>query len=209
MDVMAFFRRCEGRWYSQRVSHHLAFRRQEKGSSEIAISCLPASDPQVQALCALHQVDPALATGGALVSWRGVLQGDTLNHDGQSLLVPIPDLDDPATGALLRDLGYAEQVPVAGRYRFDQEGAMILATTYNETESEERFWFQGENVRLRPRTLKRWGGLSMTTFCSEIRLVEGESLQDPPQAATLRDRLGLVDLAEDKVFAQSHSPWGG
>ncbi|WP_218079611.1 phycobiliprotein lyase [Anthocerotibacter panamensis] len=209
MDVMDFFRTCEGRWYSQRVSHHLAFRRQEKGESEIAITCMSGDAPEVVALCELHKMDPAQALGGALVCWHGVVQGDDLNHDGRSLLVPVPDQPGAKTGALLRDLGYAEIVPVAGRYAVGADGSLALNTCYQDTESEERFWFGGENLRFRCSTLKRWGGLSMTTFCSEVRLQEGESLQNRPAGAILQERLGIPTGAELKVTSQSYSPWGG
>jgi hypothetical protein len=207
MDVMAFFEVCSGRWYSQRVSHHLAFRRQEKGTSEIAIQCLPPETAEVVALCELHAMDPARALGGAVVSWRGTVQGDELNHDGRSLLVPIPDGEGSLSGSLLRDLGYAEIVPVAGRYRMDEGNSLFLSTCYNDMESEERFWFGGENLRFRCSTLKRWGGLSMTTFCTEIRLQPGENLELLPVAERLRERLGVPEAAASA--GQNYSLWGG
>lgn len=207
MHVMAFFEQCVGRWYSQRVSHHLAFRRQEKGRSEITISCLPPDASQVIALCQLHEVDPSRASGGALVAWHGVVQGDNDNHDGRSLLVPVPDAGEK-TGLLLRDLGYAEIVPVAGRYTMGDDDALSLFTRYNDTESEERFWFGSPNVRFRCSTLKRWGGLSMTTFCSEIRLQEGESLDQTPQDGALYSRLGTVEPVP-ALHRDSFSALGG
>ena len=202
---MDFFRACEGRWYSQRVSHHLAFRRQEKGTSEITILCVPPDHADVLALCALHQMEASHALGGALVTWRGVMQGDELNHDGRSLLVPIPDAPGASIGSLLRDLGYAEIVPVAGRYAMGEDGSLALVTQYQDTESEERFWFGGPNIRFRSSSLKRWGGLSMATYCSELRLQPGESLANLPQGEVLQQRLGTVGAA---VIGQSHSVWG-
>ncbi|WP_287130025.1 phycobiliprotein lyase [Candidatus Cyanaurora vandensis] len=208
MSAMEFFEQCAGRWYSRRVSHHLAFRRQEKGHSEITITCLPATEPTVIALCELHQIAPERASGGALVTWRGALQGDNNNHDGRSLMVPVSDAAAGTTGMLLRDLGYAEVVPVAGRYQIEPGNVLMLTTCYNDTESEERFWFTGANVRFRCSSLKRWGGLSMTTFCSEIRLQEEESLEALPQEQQLMDRLGLQETLVP-ALSQSFSAWGG
>ncbi len=204
MDVMAFFRACEGRWYSQRVSHHLAFRRQEKGESEITILCLPADHPEVVALCELHQKNPTQAMGAALVTWKGTLQGDNLNHDGRSLMVPIPDDATGRAGTLLRDLGYAESVPVAGQYRLADDDALLLSTCYQQTESEERFSFASENLRFRASTLKNNGGLSMTTFCTEMRLNEGENR---PQ--NVQDRLGTTGEPLKPTSAASYSALGG
>jgi hypothetical protein len=36
--------------------------------------------------------------------------------------------------------------------------------------SEERLWFASPNLRLRTSILKRFGGFSMASFCSEIRM---------------------------------------
>jgi CpeS-like protein len=208
MNVMGFFEQCTGRWYSQRVSHHLAFRRQERGQSEIAISCFPADDPAVIALCELHGVDPQRALGGALVTWKGTMQADTANHDGKSLLVPVPDAADSPEGMLLRDLGYAEIVPVAGRYRMQENGMLYLVTSYENTETEERFWFGGPNLRFRSSLVKSIMGLN-TTYCTEIRLAEGESLRQPPEGEILQSRLGInSDFVMPKASV-SFAPFGG
>ncbi|MFS8836524.1 phycobiliprotein lyase, partial [Synechococcus sp. WC101] len=42
-------------------------------------------------------------------------------------------------------------------------------TEYEMTESEERIWFASPNLRLRASTVKRFGGFSMASFCSEVR----------------------------------------
>jgi hypothetical protein len=168
-DVMDFFRASEGCWSSQRNSHHLAMRRSEGGRSEITITCLAPGDPRVVEICHLHKFDPALNIGGALVEWTGTVDFDNDPHDGRAIMVPVPDAPGSPEGSMLRDIGYAELDPVAGRYRMGDDGALTLITTYSETESEERFWFASPNLRLRASVLKRWGGFSMATFSSEIR----------------------------------------
>lgn len=172
MDVMDFFRASSGRWFSQRNSHHLAMRRSEGGRSEIEITCLEPDSPEVIEICQLHKFAPERATGAALVVWKGTVDFDEDKHDGRAVLVPVPDEPGSTTGSMLRDVGYAEIEPVVGRYRMGDDDALTLITKYSETESEERLWFASPNLRLRASVLKRWGGFSMTTFCSEIRMGE-------------------------------------
>ncbi|XWK87355.1 MAG: phycobiliprotein lyase [Phormidium sp.] len=170
MDIKEFFEMSAGKWFSQRTSHHLAFKQSESGKSDIRIEMLPANDPEVIKLCQEHEIDPSLAWGGARVSWDGTMEWDQEKHTGSSVLVPIPDADKPGEGKLLRDVGYAEKAGVAGRYIMGSDGAMTLITEYETMYSEERIWFASPNLRLRTSTLKRFGGFSMASFCSEIRL---------------------------------------
>lgn len=58
-----FFQMSEGRWISQRTTHHLAMRRTELGQLEINASVLPATDSKVVEICQMHDVDPARAIG--------------------------------------------------------------------------------------------------------------------------------------------------
>ncbi|NJO86071.1 MAG: phycobiliprotein lyase, partial [Synechococcaceae cyanobacterium RM1_1_27] len=154
---------------TQRTSHHLAFRQSENGRSTLLISVLEIDDPKVVSTCQMHEVDPSLAAGGARVRWNGEQDWDNDEYKGDVILVPLPDPGDPSRGRLLRDQGYAEKVPVIGHYRMEPDGAMILTTAYEMTESEERLWFASPNLRLRTSVVKRFGGFSMASFCSEIR----------------------------------------
>ena len=86
------------------------------------------------------------------------------------MLVPIADPENPKEGKLLREMGYAEKAPVAGRYKMGDDEALTLSTEYESMYSEERLWFASPNLRLRNSILKRFGGFSMATFCSEIRM---------------------------------------
>src|ERR671933_526365 len=124
MDGMEFFQLSAGKWRSQRTTHHLAFRRSETGESEIDVATLSADDPQVVEICRLHQVEPSKAAGGALVNWQGTMAWDRSeeeNHTGSTVMVIVPDQANPRQGSLLRERGYAEIVPVAGRDLVDGE----------------------------------------------------------------------------------------
>ncbi|NET33167.1 MAG: phycobiliprotein lyase [Cyanothece sp. SIO1E1] len=175
MDVMAFFQLSAGRWRSQRTTHHLAFKSSETGEFEIQVEALAAEHPQVVEICQLHEVDPGLAVGGAYVRWQGEMAWDKKddnddNHDGSTIFALIPDAEQARQGTLLRDRGYAEIVPVAGRYHMNDEDALVLTTEYETMSSVERFWFASPSLRLRTSTVKRFGGFTTATFCTEIRM---------------------------------------
>jgi CpeS-like protein len=179
MDVMEFFQHSAGRWKSKRITHHLAFRRSEMGESEIEVKALTAEDPTIIELCESHQVDPSLAVGGCCVTWAASMGWDQEgeNHEGKTVFALVPDPDKPHTGQLLRDRGYAEIVSVIGHYEMDNDGGLVLTTEYDIMSSVERFWFPSDNVRVRSSTVKRMGGFSTATFCTETRWL-GNSISD-------------------------------
>ncbi|MGJ3253158.1 MAG: phycobiliprotein lyase [Elainellaceae cyanobacterium] len=172
MDAMEFFQLSAGQWRSQRTTHHLPFRRSETGDSEIWVEAFPADHPKVVEICQLHDVDPSLASGGAFVKWQGSMAWDREddNHQGTTVFALVPDPGNPQQGRLLRERGYAEIVPIIGRYHIDDEGGMVLVTDYETMSSIERFWFASPNLRLRSSTVKRFGGFSTASFCAESRI---------------------------------------
>lgn len=170
MDIVEFFEQSSGKWFSQRTSHHLAFKQTESGKSDIVIDLLSKDDPAVIALCQQYEIDPALALCGARVTWDGTMEWDKEKHEGSTVIVPVADADQPNEGKMLREQGYAEKAPVAGRYVMGDDDSLTLITEYETMYSEERLWFASPNLRLRTSILKRFGGFSMATFCSEIRM---------------------------------------
>lgn len=188
MDAMEFFHNCAGKWRSQRTTHHLPFRRSENGESEIEVTTLAADHPRVVEICQMHEVDPSLAAGGSLVSWQGTMAWDRSeeeNHTGSTVMVLVPDPSNPREGQLLRERGYAEIAPVAGRYLMDDEDALVLITEYETMSAEERFSFASPDLRLRTSTVKRFGGFSTASFCVETRissnLDESSPIEDKSQ----------------------------
>lgn len=188
MDVMEFFQQSAGQWQSQRTTHHLPFRRAELGGSSISVQALPANHEKIIEICKMHQVDPAAAVGGAYVEWNGEMDWDKEdeNHKGTTVFALVPDADNPKTGNLLRERGYAEIVPIIGRYEMDSEGGLILTTEYETMSSVERFWFANPNLRIRTSIVKRFGGLSTASFCAESRIAtvaHAGSAQDKDEQA--------------------------
>ena len=186
MDAREFFQRSAGKWRSQRTTHHLAFRRAESGGSDIEVEALAADDPKVVEICQLHEVDPKLAVGGAFVSWDGSMDWDKEgeDHKGTTVFALVPEPDNPKQGRLLRERGYAEIVPVVGRYEIDDEEALLLYTEYETMSIVERFWFASPDLRIRTSTVKRFGGFSTATFCAEIRTGSDEEKSDDANATS-------------------------
>jgi hypothetical protein len=184
-DALEFFRLSCGRWRSQRSSHHLLHRRAEAGGSFIEVVELAAGDPRLQAIAVLHGQDPGALVGGCRVRWSGSMAWDKAGeaHEGESVFGLIPDDATGRSGLLLRDRGYAETAPVAGRFAMDERDGLLLSTSYETMTSLERFSFAGPDVRLRTSTVQ---GLSNTaSFCIETRLSEGgESGAAPAGAGT-------------------------
>lgn len=180
---MDFFRMTEGRWRSQRVTHHLAMRRTELGELEINATVLPADAPQVAAICAMHNIDAATAIGGIDVNWQGSMAWDTdKGQAGATVMVLVPDTENPQAGLLLREKGYAETNPVVGRYRVDQQDGLVLMTEYETMHSVERFSFLSPTLRFRTSTVL---GLSNTaSFCVETLVNTGNGDNDRNAAAS-------------------------
>ncbi|WP_317615809.1 phycobiliprotein lyase [Phormidesmis priestleyi] len=186
---MEFFQLSAGKWLSQRTTHHLAFKRSEGGESEIAVEALSVDDPKILEICKLHDVDPSLAVGGAQVQWMGTMAWDRSseeNHEGSTVFVLVPDEDNPRNGRLLREVGYAEIVPVIGRYEMDDEDGLVLITEYETMSSKEHFWFASPDVRIRSGTVKRFGGFSTASFCTETRIRE-EAQSDRSDSQPVKD----------------------
>jgi len=178
-DALAIFRQSCGRWRSRRSSHHLLHRRAEAGSSFIEVLAIEPEDPRLIAIATLHGQDPTGLVGGCQVRWSGSMAWDKAGeaHEGESLFGLIPTDDLGREGLLLRDRGYAETAPVAGRFAMDANHELLLTTDYETMSSVERFSFIGPNVRLRSSTVE---GLSNTaSFCIETRLVGCETGESP------------------------------
>ena len=181
-DAIGFFRLSCGRWRSQRSSHHLLHRQAEAGSSFIDVVELLAGDPRLVAIAQLHGEDPASLVGGCRVRWSGSMAWDKAGeaHEGESVFGLIPTDALGREGLLLRDRGYAETAPVAGRFSMDGRDALLLTTAYETMSSLERFSFAGADVRLRTSTVE---GLSHTaSFCIETR-IEGAATGGSAAAA--------------------------
>lgn len=203
-DAMEFFRHREGKWSSWRVTHHLAFRRSESGTSEISMTCLEKDDEKITSLLDDNDVPRELAVGGCYVTWKATLAWDQEgeNHEGSTVFALVPDADDKRRGRIIRDRGYAEVVPIAGRYCLDVEDALCLETPYDGGAVEERFMFDGPDRLHRVSTVRRFGGLSSATFATENRIEnkDGSPASDGSSEVELTDEELDVILSGDLHF---------
>ncbi|MEB3349331.1 MAG: phycobiliprotein lyase [Cyanobacteriota bacterium] len=189
-DALAFFRLSCGRWRSQRSSHHLLHRRAEAGGSWIEVVELAASDAALLSIAQLHGENPNGVVGGCRVRWSGSMAWDRAGeaHEGESVFALIPTDGRGREGLLLRDRGYAETAPVAGRFAMDERDGLLLTTSYETMNSVERFSFAGPDVRLRTSTVE---GLSNTaSFCIETRVTDHPASQALP--APGREEVSLL-----------------
>ncbi|MEH2163097.1 MAG: phycobiliprotein lyase [Nostoc sp.] len=171
MEITEFFELSIGRWRSQRSGHHLAFAHFEQVLSNIDIEPLSNDDPAVLAICQLYNTDPGSITHPFRMTWEGESDWDDKPISGSTVLVPIPDRENPYRGKLLRDKGYAETIPAMAKYHLSEDGIFTLVTEYELAAAEERIWFATPNLRFRVATIKTGDGKGVTTasFSSEIR----------------------------------------
>ncbi|MEH1782962.1 MAG: phycobiliprotein lyase [Nostoc sp.] len=170
MNIEEFFQLSAGKWFSHRTSQHLAFNQSEHSKSDIIIETLALDHPEAIKLCQKYKINPSSASCATKITWNGTTEKDQVKHSGSTVLVSVPDADNPTQGKLLREIVDANKTPVAGRYKIDSDGALILSTEDENTSSEERLWFASPNLRMRVNVLKSFGGFSITSFTSEIRM---------------------------------------
>ncbi|MEH1917863.1 phycobiliprotein lyase [Nostoc sp.] len=170
MNIEEFFQLSAGKWFSHRTSQHLAFNQSEHSKSDIIIEALAVDHTEVIKLCQSYNINPSSASCATKITWNGTMDKDQAKHTGSTVLVSVPDADNPAQGRLLREIVDANKTPVAGRYKFDSDGALILTIEDETIFSEERLWFASPNLRMRVNVLKSFGGFSITSFTSEIRM---------------------------------------
>lgn len=172
MNIRQFVELSLGRWRSQRSAHHLAFTHFEQVKSTINIVPLKKEDQEVIDLCKSYDIDANFASNPFRMSWQGESDwDDESTFEGTTILIPIPDENNPRSGRLLRDQGYAETIPSIGRYHFQEDGTFVLLTDYERATAEEKIWFVTPNFRLRVSLIKTSEGTGVVTasFSSEIR----------------------------------------
>ena len=174
MNVREFFELSAGKWFSQKTSQHLTLKQSEHGKSDLVIEILPIDNPQVIQLCQQASVDPSSVWGGVKYTWKGTIAWDTPtqtspNQQGESIAIAIPDSLAATTGKLYH-LAKNATSPQIARYSMGDDNALTLVTEHENICSEERIWFESDNVRIRTTIVTQTGGDSLASFYSEIRM---------------------------------------
>ena len=189
MTMMDFFLKSEGIWFIQRSVHHFDSVADESGESNLIVKVVAADDPRVQAICEAQGVDAAKASGGAEFSWQSNLKEFRYDEKYAAILVDVPnDVSNGGgrTGQLLRDRGYAENMPVIGRYQFADDGVLTIDNEYDKNQGQERCWFLTDDFRVRVSTTRLANGVNLMAYCSERRHLEPVDLE--PMVARHRER---------------------
>lgn len=178
MNMMDFFRKSEGTWFSVRTVHHFDSVEDESGESNLIIKVLEPDAPQVIEVCKLQNVDPSLASGGASFMWQSNIDDREPNPDYAAILVDIPNPENNRYGKFLRNRGYVEGIPVIGVYQFADDGILTINTEYERNQGQERSWFLTDDFRVRVMTVKMMNGVNQMAYCSERRCVSQSRLEE-------------------------------
>ena len=165
MEIVNFFEKLAGRWFSQRTTHALSTQQSKAGKSDLEVEFLPPEDEAVQQLCQKHSVEKPLC--GLRVQQSSTIDGDTKPTVKSALLVPLvpenPDAPIPG-GTLIRSGAKTKSC-----YALEDE-VLTIASEEGGDRTTERMWFINENLRMRTGVTELADGLRIASFCSEIRL---------------------------------------
>ncbi|MEL7035036.1 MAG: phycobiliprotein lyase [Cyanobacteria bacterium J06592_8] len=177
MNMMDFFRKSEGVWFSQRAVHHFDAVVNESGESNLIINVLEKDDPRVLEVCQNQNTDPALVSGGASFGWQDNLDLQEPNPNYAAILVDLPNPENPRQGKFLRNRGYVEGIPVVGIYHFSEDGVLTISTEYERNQGQERCWFVTDDFRVRVSSVKMVNGVNLTSYSSERRCLTPDILE--------------------------------
>jgi CpeS-like protein len=185
-NMMDFFRKSQGIWYTQRTVHHFDAVTDESGESKLHVQVVEADDDRIKSVCEPQGIDPAIAAGGASFMWQVHAEGQEPNPDQAAVLVDVPDDQTGRSGRLLRNQGYVEKIPVISRYWFGQDGILTIDTDYDNNQGQERCWFITDDFRVRVSTIRMMNGVYLMTYCSERRCVSTTDLDRMVEQNLLR-----------------------
>jgi hypothetical protein len=177
MNMMDFFRKSAGSWFSQREVHHYDLLNNETTESNLIIQVVDRDDPRVAEICQAQHIDPTLAAGGGAFLWQQDLDDEAPNPNYAAVLIDVPDDATGRSGKLIRNKGYVETAPVICRYWFGDDGILTIDTEYDSNQGQERCWFVTDDFRVRVSTVKQMDGVQLSTYSSERRCVSPEKLE--------------------------------
>ncbi len=183
MTMADFFEASRGTWLNRRSIHHLDHQDDEAADSNLVIEPFAADDPAVEKVCRTLKMSASQATGGARFWWESNLKHGVRNEDYAAVVVDIPSADNSLLGLLVRDVGYVEKQPVLSTYQFADDGVLTITTRYDTNVGIERCWFVTDQVRMRVSSVQYMGGVSMTTYCTELRCHEQADIQRLAESA--------------------------
>ena len=70
-------------------------------------------------------------------------------------------------------------------YNFSDDGVLSITTRYDTNVGIERCWFVTDQVRMRVSSVQFLDGVSMTTYCTELRCNSEEAIKATAAKAQL------------------------
>ena len=195
MTMADFFEASRGTWLNRRSIHHLDHQDDEAADSNLVIEPFATDDPAVEKVRRTLKMNASQATGGARFWWESNLKHGVRNEDYAAVVVDIPSADNSLLGLLVRDVGYVEKQPVLSTYQFADDGVLTITTRYDTNVGIERCWFVTDQVRMRVSSVQYMGGVSMTTYCTELRCHEEDDIQrlaESAEALAAQTEVGAV-----------------
>ncbi|MFG6098109.1 phycobiliprotein lyase [Leptothoe sp. ISB3NOV94-8A] len=164
MQNVNFFKKQEGRWFSQRTTHYLKAGNSKAGKSDLEVTYMDAGTDAVIQLCNEASCSATDAVGGLRIAQKSTVDGQTRTL--VTLLAAIATDDD--NGKLISKPEGKARSQVS-QYRFENE-VLTIVTAADGLRAEERWWFITDKLRMRTNVLSGDQGQTMASFCSEIRL---------------------------------------
>ena len=162
-DIVNFFEKLAGRWFSQRTTHYLTEQTSKAGKSDLEIDFLTSDHSSVAQLCEQCGVANTKALCGLSITQKSTIEGSAKQRTRTTLIVPVADTD--TAGQML----YSGTSAHKCSYQYEQE-VLTLTTEDSKASSQERWWFITDNLRMRTQMVKPKDGPELASFCSEIRM---------------------------------------
>ena len=172
ITIKEFIDKSIGEWKSIRSTHTLAFQEFENTNSSLIISYQNISSKEVLEI--KNKFNSSINISFAIkITWTSFSEWLTENKSQESNTILIFVPKDDFTGILIKEKGYAEQIPSSSQYIIDESNTFNILTEYNSTISEEKIWFLTENVRSRYSVIKNKisKGILQTSHATEIRKI--------------------------------------
>ena len=172
ITIKEFIDKSIGEWKSIRSTHTLAFQEFENSNSSLIISYQNIESEEVLTIKNRFKLSQGISFA-IKISWKSVSEwrSENKSQESNTILIFVPT--DEFTGTLIKDKGYAEQIPSYSRYYMDESKTFNIQSEYNATISEEKIWFLSKNVRSRYSVIKnnKNNGILQTSYATEIRKI--------------------------------------
>ena len=172
ITIKEFIDKSIGEWKSIRSTHTLAFQEFENTNSSLIISYQNIGSNEVLEI--KNRFNSSMNISFAIkITWKSFSEWPTENKSQESNTILIFVPKDEYTGTLIKDKGYAEQIPSFSHYYMDDYKTLNIQSEYNATLSDEKIWFLSKNVRSRYSIIRNKinNGILQTSHATEIRKI--------------------------------------